>query len=55
MSGIAQATFWGAILIFLSGVFYYWVLAPKPSFWIGLLLLGFVVFIAWLGIKLSGN
>jgi len=52
LTELAQATFWGAVIIFALITFYFWFLAEDKSFFIGLGSFGFMCFIAWLGVKL---
>jgi hypothetical protein len=55
LGDFAKATFWGAVVIFAIITFYFWFLAEDKSFWIGLGSLGFMLFIAWLGLKMGGR
>jgi len=51
----AQATFWGTILL-TGGTSFYGFFIAKPIDWgIGLGALAFLIFLAWLSIKLSDN
>ena len=52
LSELAQATFWGAVLIFAGLTFYFWFIAAPAEIVKGFGSLGFMIFIAWLGIKL---
>lgn len=55
LADFAKATFWGAIVIFALITFYAWFLAQPKQILIGLGSFGFMIFIAWLGIRTSSN
>jgi hypothetical protein len=51
LTDFAQATFWGAVVIFALIAFYSFFIAK--SFLIGFGALSFMLFVAWLGIKIN--
>ncbi len=53
LAELAQATFWGAVVIFALIAFYNWFI--EGSFMVGLGAIGFMLFIGWLGIKIGGG
>lgn len=55
LTDFAQATFWGAVVIFAGLTYYFWFVAEPRSLINGLGSLGFMLFIAWLGLKIKSN
>jgi hypothetical protein len=53
LADFVKATFWGAIVIFALITFVCWFIAKPPQILMGIGSLGFMIFIAWLGLKLS--
>ena len=53
LADLAKATFWGAVVIFALITFYCWFIIEPKQILVGFGSLGFMLFIAWLGIRLS--
>ena len=53
LAELAQATFWGAVVIFAILTFYFWFISDPKEIIKGIGSLGFMLFIAWLGLRLG--